>query len=119
MLRSSLRSIKSNCVFSKKFGAVSIQTIRAKLPKEKLVYQSPPVSKTGVDYFGPFCVTVRRSIEKRLGFLFYCLTTRAVYDEFVLSMNTISWVMGVERFVSRWGTLYMVCSDNGTKFIEA
>ena len=76
----------------------------ANLPKEKLVYQSPLVSKTGVDYFGPFCVTVRRSIEKRLRCLFCCLTTRAVNDEFVLYMNTASCVMGVERFNSRWGT---------------
>ena len=91
----------------------------ADLPMERLAYQSPPFTITGVDYFGPFYVTVRRTTEKKWGFLFTCLTTRAVYVEVVPFMNTSSFVMGVERFVSRRGTPAMIWSDNGTKFIGA
>ena len=91
----------------------------ADLPKKRLAYQSPPSTNTGADYFGPFYVTVRRTTEKRWGFLFTCLTTRAVHVEVVTSMDTSSCVMGVERFVSRRGSPAMIWSDNGTNFIGA
>ena len=89
------------------------------LPKERPAYQSPPFANTGAEYFGPFYVTVRRRTEKRWGFLFTCLLTRAVHVEIVTSMDTSSCVMGVERFVSRRGTPAMILSDNGTNFIGA
>ena len=116
-LRSTLRSIKSNCVLCRKFRAATIQLIMADLPKERLAYQSPPFTNTGVDYFGPFYVTVRRTTQKRWGFLFTCLTTRAVHVQVVPSMDTSSCVIGVERFLSRRGTPAMIWSDNGTNFI--
>ena len=100
-LRSSLRSIKAHCLRCREFQAVTMQPIMSDLPKERLAYRSPPFTNTGVDYFGPFYVTVRRTTEKRWGFLFTCLTTRAVHVEIVTSMDTSSCVMGVERFVSR------------------
>ena len=64
-IRSSLRSIKSNCVACRMFRAATIQPIMADLPVERLAYQSPPFTNTGVDYFGPFYVIVRRTTEKR------------------------------------------------------
>ena len=118
-LRSSLRSIKSNCVTCRKFRAATIQPIMADLPVERLIYQSPPFTNTGVDYFGPFYVTVRRTTEKKWGFLFTCLTTRAVHVEIVRSMDASSYVMGVERLVSRRGTPAIIWSDNGTNFVGA
>ena len=89
------------------------------LPTERLAYQFSPFTNTGVDYFGPFYVTVRRSTEKRLGFLFTCLTTRAVHVKIVTSMNTSSCVMEIERFVPRKDAPAMIWSDNGTNFIGA
>ena len=118
-LRSSLRSIKAHCLRCREFQAVTMQQIMSDLPKERLAYQPPPFTNTGVDYFGPFYVFVRRTTEKRWGFIFTCLTTRAVYVEIVTSMDTSSCVMGVERFVSRRGTPAMIWSDNGTNFIGA
>ena len=120
-LRSSLRSIKAHCLRCREFQlvAVTMQPIMSDLHKERLAYQYPPFTNTGVDYFGPFYVTVRRTTEKRWGFLFTCLTTRAVHVEIVTSMDTSSCVMGVELFVSRRGTPAMIWSDNGTNFIGA
>ena len=89
------------------------------LPKERLANQSPHFTNTGVDYFGPFYVTFRRTTEKRWGFLFTCFTTCAFHVEIVTYMDTSSYVMGVERFVSRRGTPAMIWSDNGTNFILA
>ena len=101
------------------FRAATIQPIMADLPVERHAYQSPPFTNTGVDYFGPFYFTVRRTTEKRWGFLFTCLTTRAVHIEIVPSMDASSCVMGVERFVSRRGTPSIIWSANGTNFVGA
>ena len=116
-LRSFLRFIKAQCLRCRKFQAVAMPPIMSDLPKS--AYQSPFFTNTSVDYLGAFYVTVRRTIEKKWGFLFSCLTTRAVHVEVVTSMDTSSCVMGVERFVSRRGTLEMIWSDNGTNFIGA
>ena len=118
-LRSSLRSIKAHCLRCRDFQALTMQTIMSDLPKEKLTYQSPPFANTGVDYFGPFYVTVRRTTEKNWGSVYAGLTTRAFHVEIFTSMDTSSCVMGVERFVSRRGTPAMIGSDNGTNFFGA
>ena len=89
------------------------------LPAVCLGYRQPPFSNCGVDYFGPFQVTIRRSSEKRWGFLFTCLTTRAIHIELVPSMDTSSCVMAIERFISRRGTPSIIWSDNGTNFVGA
>ena len=86
----------------------------ADLPVERLAYQSPPFTNTGVHYFGPLYVTVRKTTEKRWGFLFTCLTTRAVHVEIVPSMDASSCVFGVERLVSRRSTPAIFWSGNGT-----
>ena len=118
-LRSALDSIKPNCIFCRKFRAATFQPIMAELQKAKLAYKSPLFTNTGVDYFGPFYVTVRRTTEVRWGFLFTFLTTRAVPVEVVPSMDTSSCVMGVAWFVSRRGTPAMIWSHNGTNLIGA
>ena len=89
----------------------------ADLPKERLASASRPFTNTGLDYFGPFYVSVKRSLEKRWGFLFTCPTTRALHFEVVPSMDTSSCVMGIERIVSRRGIPSVIWSDNGTKFV--
>ena len=70
-LRSSLRCIKSNCVTCRKFRTATIQPIMADLPVERLAYQSPSFTNTGVDYFGPFYVTIGRTTFR--GFPLYML----------------------------------------------
>ena len=91
----------------------------ADLPVERLANQSPPFTNIGVDYVGPFYVTLRRTTEKSWGFLFTCLTTRAVHVEIVPSMDASSFVMVLERLVSRRGTPVIIWSDNGTTFVVA
>ncbi len=97
--------------------AQSVTPPMADLPKERLSFQSPPFTSTGVDYFGPFYVSVRRSTEKR--FLFTCLTTPAVHFEIVPSMDTYRCVMGIERVIARRGAPVIIWSDNGTNFVGA
>ena len=89
------------------------------LPLERLGYRQPPFANCGVDYFGPFYVTIRRNSEKRWGFLFTCMTTRAVHLEIVPSMDASSCVIGIERFIARRGTPSVIWSDNGTNFVAS
>ena len=91
----------------------------ADLPRERLAFKEPPFSNTGVDYFGPFFVSVKRSTEKRWGFLFTCLTTQAFHFEVVPSMDTSSCVIGNERFCARRGIPSVIWSDNGTNFVAS
>ena len=76
--------------------------------KKRLSFASQPFTNTG-----PFYVSVKRSTEKRWGFLFTCLTTRAVHFEVLPSMDTSSCFMGIEIFVSRRGISSVIWSDNG------
>ena len=116
-LRTTLRTIQTRCVTCRKRKADTLTPIMSDLPKERMAFTSRPFTNTGVDYFGPFYVFVKRSTEKRWGFLFTCLTTRAVQFEVVHSMDTSSCVMGIERFVSRRGIPSVIWSDNGTNFV--
>ena len=74
-LRTALRTIVSRRVVCRKRRAETLTPIMADLPRERLAFKEPPFSNTGVDYFGLFFVSVKRSTEKRWGFLFTCLTT--------------------------------------------
>ena len=89
------------------------------LLRERLASKEPPSSNTGVEYFGPYFVSVKLSTEKRWGFLFTYLTTRVVPFQVVPSMDTSSCVMGIERFSARRGTPSVIWSDNGTKFVAS
>ena len=82
---------------------------------KRLAYQSP-FTNSDVDYFGMFCVAIRRATEKRSGFLFTCLTSRAVHVEIFTSIDISFCVMGVEQCASRRSTPTMIWSDNGTNF---
>ena len=118
-LRATLRSIVQRCVTCRKRRAETISLMMADLPRERLAFKELPFTNTGVDYFGPFYVSVKRSTEKRWGFLFTCLTTRAVHFDVVPSMDTSSCVMGIERFTARRGIPSVLWSDNGTNFIAS
>ena len=118
-LRSALRAIETHCVCCRKRKAKIVTPMMSDFPAERLGYRQPPFSNCGVEYFGPFHVTIRRSSEKRWGFLFTCLTTRAIHIELLPSMDTSSCVMAIERFISRRGTPSIIWSDNGTNFVGA
>ena len=119
VLRRLIRSIENQIVTFRKRKASAIQPIMSNLPFEYLGYKQSPINHTGVDYFGPLYVPVRRSTEKHWGFLFTCLTTRAVHLEILPSLDSSSCVMGIEQFIARRGTPSTIWSDNGTNFVGA
>jgi hypothetical protein len=83
------------------------------------VQESYPFSRVMVDYAGPVYVKRGRGREKRWICIFTCLATRAVHIELVCSLETDSFLMSFQRFVSRRGPVSEVYSDCGTTFIGA
>ena len=70
-LRTALRTIVLRCAVCRKHRAEALTPIMVDLSRERLAFKEPPFSNTGVDYFGPFFVSVKRSTEKRSGFFLY------------------------------------------------
>ena len=114
-LRLSLGWTVSKCVTYRKRRAETFHPIMSERPWERLAFKKLPFTNTGIGYYGPFQVDVKRSTEKR--FSFTCLTTRAVLFEVVPSMDTSSWVRGMERFAARRVIPSVLWSDNWTNFI--
>ena len=112
-----LKSVQLKCVACRKRKSESVTQIRAEVPRGRLAFGSSPFSNTRIDYFGPFYVSVERSMEKRCGFLFTCFTTSVVHFEVVPSWDTSSCVMEIERFGARRGVPSVIGSENGTNFI--
>ena len=121
-LRTALRSIEHHCVICENKNLKELRQWWLSLLRQWWLARATGLPTTiirelRINYFGPFHVTIRQSSEKRWGFLFTCMTTRAVHLEVVTSMDTSSCVMGIERFIARRGTPSVICSDNGTNIV--
>ncbi|XP_031425672.1 uncharacterized protein LOC116220857 [Clupea harengus] len=91
----------------------------ADLPGERLVTDLPPFTNVGLDYFGPFEVRRGRSMLKRYGVIFTCMTSRAVHLEVACSLTTDSCINAIRRFLCRRGPAQHMRSDHGTNLVGA
>lgn len=91
--------------------------VMADLPSDRLVPDEPPFTSVGVDYFGPFEIKRGRTMIKRYGVVFTCLTVRAVHIEVASSLDTDSCIHALRRFIARRGQVRLMRSDNGTNFV--
>ena len=91
----------------------------ADLPADRVTPNKPPFTYVGIDYFGPFMIKQGRSLVKRYGCLFTCLTTRAVHLEVASSMDTDTFINVLRRFICRRGPAEIIRSDNATNFVGA
>ena len=114
--RAAVRKTWASCNMCRIRRAKRNQPQMGLLPECKLKAGDRPFTYTGVDYFGPMEVTVKRRREKRYGVLFTCLTTRAVHLELAISLSTNSCMMAIRRFISRRGQPDEFWSDNGKNF---
>ena len=116
-LRTAICSKQHPCTLFRKRKSKVITPMMADLLLQRLAYRQPKLANCGEDYLGPFNVTIRESSEKRWGFLFTCMTTRAVHLE-VLSVNGYNFLcMGIEHFFARRGTPYLAWADIDTSFV--
>ena len=95
----------------------------ANLPVDRLT-PAPPFSFVGLDVFGPWLVSARRTRggvanSKRWAVLFTCLTTRAIHIELIESMDSSSFINALRRFLALRGPVVQLRSDCGTNFVGA
>jgi transposase InsO family protein len=111
--RAAVRSCWSSCQQCKLWRSKPRQPEMAPLPDCRVTRPERPFTFTGIDYFGPMEVKVRRAKEKRYGVIFTCLSTRAVHLEIASSLTTNSAIMAIRRFMGRRGHPQKIFSDNG------
>ncbi|XP_022102055.1 uncharacterized protein LOC110985381 [Acanthaster planci] len=117
--RSILRKVLSSCFECRRRSVVPVQQKMADLPSDRVTPHRPPFSFVGVDCFGPFLVKQGRNQIKRYGCIFTCLASRAVHIEVLHTLDTDSFINGMQRFVCRRGQPIELRSDNGSNFIGA
>ena len=90
----------------------------ADLPEDRVTPGKSPFCYVGVDCFGPFMVKSSRSIVKRYGVLFTCLSIRAVHIEVAHTLDTDAFINALRRFIARRGKPVQMRSDNGGNFVK-
>ena len=90
----------------------------ADLPSERLAFQNSPFRNVCLDYFDPFYAIIRRSPDKKWGFLISFPKITAVHVEIAHSMDINSCVMGIERFTYCRERPLVISSNNGTYFVS-
>lgn len=116
---STIRKMLSHCVTCRRQHGASGTQMMADLPRNRVVPDEPPFTRSGVDLFGPFNVKRGRSHVKRYGVIFTCLASRAVHIEMATSLETDSFIHALRRFIARRGQVKEMRSDNGTNFVGA
>lgn len=114
-----IRKLLFCCVTCRKKHAKTQEQKMADLPMDRLLPDKPPFTNVGMDYFGPTEVKKGRTIVKRYGVLFTCLTTRALHIEVSHTLDTDSYINTIRRFMCRRGQVTLIRSDNGTNLVGA
>ncbi|XP_033755752.1 uncharacterized protein LOC117338505 [Pecten maximus] len=121
--RKMVNFIIHNCVTCKKLRGQFGQQYMADLPTDRCT-PSPPFSYVGVDTFGPWPISFRRTrggsaTQKRWALLFTCLVTRAIHIEVIEQLSSSSFINALRRFISVRGPVIQFRSDRGTNFVGA
>uniref|UniRef100_A0A8D8TJ83 Integrase zinc-binding domain-containing protein n=1 Tax=Cacopsylla melanoneura TaxID=428564 RepID=A0A8D8TJ83_9HEMI len=96
--------------------------IMGNLPSAR-VEESKAFYHTGVDYAGPFLITMsrKRGVRSQKAYLclFICLATKAIHLELSSDLSTTTFIACLRRFIARRGQVKHIYSDQGTNFIGA
>lgn len=118
-VRALLNKVRASCQKCKILFPKPIEPLMGDLPKARISPYTAPFTYTGIDYCGPFPVTVKRSTEKRWVALFTCLTTRAIHTEIAHGLDADNCVMCIRNFMLIRGQPNTFYSDCGTNFVAA
>ncbi|XP_048769833.2 uncharacterized protein LOC125676004 [Ostrea edulis] len=118
-----ISSIIHNCVTCRKLRRNLETQMMADVPEDRIT-PGPPFTSVGVDVFGSWEVSTRRTRggaanSKRWGLMFTCLTSRAAHIEVIEEMSSSSFINALRRFLSLRGPVKIIRSDCGTNFIGA
>ena len=114
-----IRNVLKECTTCQRQNAQVSTQLMADLPECRLDMNHAPFFHTGVDCFGVFSVKQGRSLVKRYGCIFTCMTVRAAHLEVLHTLSTDSFISALRRFVARRGNVGHIYSDNGTNFVGA
>ncbi len=78
-LRAAVSNIKKECKKCRNDRVIPLPPEMAPIPAERIEPFHTAFHSTGMDFFGPFYVSIRRSREKRYGVIFTCMVSRAVH----------------------------------------
>ena len=81
--------------------------------------EEPSFSYCGVDLFGPFVVYSKRKELKCYGVMFTCLCSLGTHTEVAHSLDADSFLLTLQRFIGRRGSVRQMRSDNGSNFVGA
>ena len=98
-----IRKVLGHCLFCKRRNSSFGTQFMADLPFCRVTSGNPAFHFTGIDFFGPIMVKQGRSLVKRYGCVFTCLTMRAVHLELSYSLDTDTFINALRRFISRRG----------------
>lgn len=118
-----INSVLHKCVTCRKLRGKLEEQRMADLPPERLKI-CPPFTYVGLDVFGPWTVTTRRTRggqaeNKRWVIMFTCMSSRAVHLEVIETMDTSSCINALRRFFVLRGPAKQLHSDCGTNFVGA
>ena len=113
-----VKGVVRDCILCRKLHGRPSSQIMADLPEDRLKSDEKVFANVGLDCFGPLLVSRGRgkSMEKRYGVIFSCLSSRAVHLELAHSLDTDSFLSAMSRFMARRGPVNIIRSDNGTNF---
>ncbi|XP_067939999.1 uncharacterized protein [Watersipora subatra] len=110
--RALVASLIHKCVICRLHRAKPVIPQMSSLPQERSE-PSPPFSYCGVDCFGPFLVTDRRTELKRYGLMITCLASRAVHIELLDDLTTSAFINGIRNVMAIRGPIRQTWCDQG------
>ncbi|XP_031333915.1 uncharacterized protein LOC116163923 [Photinus pyralis] len=117
-----IKKVLSSCLRCFKCNPSSCTPLMGDLPKFR-VNKIKCFTKSGVDFGGPYLVTMgkhrgSKSIKAYIC-LFVCLATKALHLELVTELSSDAFLAALRRFISRRGIVTDIYSDCGTNFVGA
>lgn len=117
-----IRQVIHNCVPCTKQKLLPYSQLMSPLPSSR-VTPAPVFSRVGLDFFGPFFIYLKRGRgskkHKAYGLICVCFVTHAVHLELISDLSTDTFLLALQRFISKRGIPEEIYSDNGTTFIGA
>lgn len=87
------------------------------------VAQAKPFSQVGIDFAGPYPVTMSKSrgskSYKAYICIFVCCAVKAIHIELVSSLSSEAFLAALRCFIARRGRCIHIINDNGTNFVGA
>ena len=80
--------------------------------------RSLPFQYTGLAYFDPLYIKCGNHADRRKVWvcLFTCVTVRAIHLEIVADLSAEEFLLGLRRFIARWGKPQQIILDNAPQF---